>query len=480
MNKLVKNYLMYLFYEVVALIVPLFTAPYLTRILHSDNFGIYSYVYSATSLICTVSLIGLNSYGSRQTAYDRDDKNNLNEMFWELLIIRLFCGVVGTIIYFVYASISGYSAYFLMFYAYYLANVIDLSWIFVGMENMFPCVLKNTLSKLVMFLGVFVLVKNEGDVGKYLLLVSISTLLANCSLILQIKKYVSRPKVIWNRLPKHLVQSFALCAPTIVAQIYLQVDKVMIEGLSSSISQVSFYDQAEKIIMIPLSVITSLSAVMMPRIANEFAKNNGKDEIERHLVLAGQYSMFMACPMMFGMMAVAQQFIPWYLGAEYYPTATALIILSPILILNSLAGISGSQYLIATNQMKVLLFSSIGAAFLNVICNALLIPKLDCIGAAIATVVANLISVIVQYSVMCKQINMKPVFVSSIRYFVVAFCMGAIIRVTTVVCGLTASVVSTVIQVIIGVVVYFLVMMILRDEVLIKGVDMIINKAKRK
>ena len=232
--------------------------------------------------------------------------------------------------------------------------------------------------------------------------------------------------------------------------------------------------------MIPLSVITSLSAVMMPRIANEFAKNNGKNEIERHLVLAGQYSMFMACPMMFGMMVVAQQFIPWYLGAEYYPTATALIILSPILILNSLAGISGSQYLVATNQTKVLLFSSIGAALLNVMCNALLIPKLDCIGAAIATVVANLINVIIQYSVMCKQINMKPVFVSSIRYFVVAFCMGAIIRVTTVVCGLTASVISTLIQVIIGVVVYLLVMMILCDKVLIKGVDMIINKAKRK
>lgn len=480
MNKLVKNYLAYLFYEIVALIVPLFTAPYLTRVLHSDNYGIYSYVYSATSLICTISLVGLNSYGSRQIAYGRDSSKTLNETFWELFIMRLVCGTIGTIIFVVCAQVSGYSIYFYLFYAYFLANVVDFSWIFVGMERMAPCVIKNTLAKVAMFAGVFVLVKNESDVGKYLALVSISTLIANLSLIPVSKKYIKKPKANLHKIPKHLLQSFALCAPTIVTQIYLQVDKVMLERLSSSISQVSFYDQAEKIVMIPLSVITSLSAVMMPRIANEFAKGDQKDSIERHLILAGKYSLFMACPMMFGIIGVSSNFIPWYLGSEYLPSASAMMVLSPILVLNSLSGISGSQYLVATNQTKVLLFSSLGASALNIVCNALLIPHFGCVGAAIATVFSNFINLLIQYSVMCRQINMRSVFKSGFRYAIDAMIMLGVIIALTNVMKLQSTVTTTLIQVLIGGIVYCGISAIRKDEIWLLGYTMLKNKFKKR
>lgn len=480
MNKLVKNYLAYLFYEVVALIVPLFTAPYLARVLHAENYGIYSYVYSATSLICTISLIGLNSYGSRQIAYDRDSKDLLNETFWELLVMRVACGVIGTIVFIICAQLSGYSVFFYLFYTYFLANVIDLSWIFVGMEKMLPCVVKNTSAKVVMFAGVFILVKTENDVGKYLALVAISTLLANISIVPLAKKYVSKPKVNLDKIPKHLLQSFALCAPTIVTQIYLQVDKVMLEGMASSISQVSFYDQAEKIVMIPLSVITSLSAVMMPRIANEFAKGDKKDSIERHLVLAGKYSLLMACPMMCGIIGVSSCFIPWYLGTEYLPSSSAMMVLSPILVLNSLAGISGSQYLVATNQTKVLLGSSIAASTLNVICNAMLIPNFGCVGAAVATVLANLVSLLVQYTVMCKQINMKPVFLSGSRYFVDAVIMLFVIFITTQVLGLRPAVMTTALQIVLGGITYCVTLTLRKDEIWIMGYSMLKNKFRNK
>lgn len=480
MNKLVKNYILYLFYELVALLVPLFTAPYLARILHADNYGIYSYVYSATSLICTISLIGLNSYGSRQIAYDRDSKDLLNETFWELFIMRVVCGVIGTIVFIICAQLSGYSIFFYLFYAYFLANVIDFSWIFVGIENMLPCVLKNTLAKIVMFSGVFILVKSENDVGKYLALVSISTFIANLSLVPLARKYIGKPKVNLNKIPKHLLQSFALCAPTIVTQIYLQVDKVMLEGMASSISQVSFYDQAEKIVMIPLSVITSLSAVMMPRIANEFAKGDKKDSIERHLVLAGKYSLLMACPMMCGIIGVSSCFIPWYLGTEYLPSASAMMVLSPVLVLNSLAGISGSQYLVATNQTKVLLWSSIAASTLNVICNAILIPNFGCIGAAVATVLANFVNILAQYAVMCKQINMKPVFLAGSRYFADAVVMLFVILATTKVLDLRPAVMTTILQIALGCITYCVILVLRKDEIWIMGYSMLKYKFRNK
>lgn len=480
MNRLVKNYLAYLFYDVIALVVPLFTAPYLARILHADNYGIYSYVYSVTSLICTISLIGLNSYGSRQVAYDRDNEDLLNETFWELFIMRLVCGVVGTIVFIVCAQSSGYSIFFYLFYAYFLANVLDFSWIFVGLERMLPCVLKNTASKLVMFVGVFILVKTENDVGKYLLLVAVSTLVANLAIIPLARKYISRPKVNLKKIPKHLLQSFALCAPTIVTQIYLQIDKVMLKGMSSSIGEVSFYDQAEKIILIPLSVITSLSAVMMPRIANEFAKDAKADSIEKNLTLAGKYSVLMAFPMMCGMIGISSSFIPWYLGNEYLPSASAMIVLSPILVLNSLTGISGSQYLVATNQTKVLLVSSIVASTLNIICNAFLIPRFGCIGAAVATVSANFVNLLIQYSVMCKQINMKNVFQAGYKYFLDSLIMLLLIIFTTKSLKLQPTVSTTILQIVLGGTAYILILALRKDDILLIGCSIIKSYFQKK
>ena len=105
----------------------------------------------------------------------------------------------------------------------------------------------------------------------------------------------------------------------------------MIGWLTNGTSQISYYDQAEKIVIIPLTFITVLSTVMMPRIANEFKRGN-QTVIGGLLEKAAGYSMFLALPMMFGLMGIAYKFIPWYLGRAFMATAKAVVILSPMVI----------------------------------------------------------------------------------------------------------------------------------------------------
>lgn len=463
MNKIAKNYILNLIFEIVAIFVPLLTAPYLTRVLHADNFGIYSYIQSVTAIISSLALLGVYSYGNRQIAYCRDNPQELSNTFWEIMILRSILGLVGTIIYFGFAVFSEYGHYFGLYYAYFLAIIIDCSWIYVGIENMLPCVLKNIAIKLLTFIGVFVLVKNENDVGKYFALVAFGSLIANISVYTQLRGIIKKPRISWGRMWKHLKGAFFLYLPQIASLLYLQMDKAMIEGMTGATSQVSFYDQAEKIVTIALSCITALSTVMMPRIANEFKKGN-YNKIVYYINKSAKFSLALAVPMSVGLICTATCLIPWYLGDDYIATAYAIIAISPITISNALIGISGKQYFIATNNVKIITVSNFVAAGVNLGVNAWLIPKYGYMGAAIATLLASYTNVLIQFVELNKSIKIRNVLKGSLRYIVISLLMGGIIFAETHLFKFNASFSTTVIQVLTGVTFYIAVLIILKDE----------------
>ena len=91
------------------------------------------------------------------------------------------------------------------------------------------------------------------------------------------------------------------------------------------------------------------------------------------------------------------------LGASFEPTIRAIKIMAPILITNTLIGISGSQFFTATNQIKVLIISQFSAAILNIFVNIMLIPQYSFMGATVATLLTSCVSVCIQFYYMLKQ-----------------------------------------------------------------------------
>lgn len=462
MNKLAKNYIYNLIYQLFVMFVPLITAPYLARILGAKNLGVFSYVSSSASIISTIASLGIYTYGNRLTAYNRDDFKLLNRGFWELMMTKIILGIVGSILYFVYASAGGYFIYFLLYYPWFFAGIIDCSWLFVGVEDMKPTVIKNFSVKLIGVVGIFVFVKTQSDLWKYVLLLSISTVIPNILVYTQIKKYIYKPEIIYNEIPQHLKGAFSLFLPQIASLIYLQMDKVMLEWLTGDTSQISFYEQAEKIVTIPLTVITAISTVIMPRLANEY-KNKNSEQVDVLINTVGQFSMMLAIPMMVGIVLIAEKFVPWYLGKEFEPTIIAIIMISPLILTNTLSGLSGSQYFTATNQINVIMKAYITAAACNVITNAVLIPKFAYIGAAIATLLSSVISVGIQYYYFTKQVNIKLMFKVSCKYFIYTFFMAVIIYLTTY--KMPVSPITTLIQIVIGIMLYIICLVAFRDKI---------------
>lgn len=466
LNRITKNYLYNVLYQVFILLMPIIVTPYLSRVLGPDNLGVYSYVFSVTNVISILTLIGIYNYGNRQIAYERNDKQKMSQTFWEIMLLRVLIAVVGSAVYFAVAFyLEKFTVYFLQYYCFLLAAYLDCTWLYVGVEDMRPAVLKNFFAKLVGVICIFIFVKQRADIGNYLLILSISILIANLAAYVELGKYIEPVKINMHNLGRHIKDSIWLFLPTIASLIYLQVDKIMIEWITGQTSQVAFYDNAEKIVMIPLTFITVLSTVMMPRIANEYKQGN-KDKINDLIVRAAKTALFLSFPMAFGIAAVAAGFIPWYLGKDFLPVVGALYCLCPIVISNSLEGISGKQYFTATNQISILTIAYTSTALLNVILNFIFIPKFNFYGAAIATLLCSYLSVGIQYFVMERQINLKPLIIPFLKYGLMGIGMFIIVFGCTQ--HLSPSVFKTLLQLLIGCVCYAGIALLIKDEFFLK------------
>ena len=471
MKKLVKNYIYNLIYQVFLVIVPLITAPYLAKTLGSKALGIYSYICSVSSIITNLGLIGLNNYGAREVAYSRIEQRKLDKVFADINILRLILLLIISIPYWIIILQSSYKLYFSIQYILIFSTFIDTSWLMIGLEEMKIVALRNFAAKLITVIGVFLLVKNSNDLWIYFAIFSVATLVTTLSLIFQLKKYINYEHFDLRNMYKHIKGSFLLFLPQVATIMYLQVDKIMLKAMSDT-SQVAFYDQAEKIVSIPLALITALGTVIMPKLATDF-RNNHHEEIEKTIQIVIKFSLFASLPMMFGLMSISKTFIPWFLGSEFLPVASAIVIIAPIIVLNSLANISGNQYFTATNQTRIMTISYMAAAIINIILNAILIPKWQYKGAAIATLLSAFISVIIQYSVMRKQISVKKAFLTSTKYLLASllmFCMCCILR------TLGSTWYITLMQLFIGVLMYIVILLLTKDEMLNKIILTLIKK----
>ena len=468
MNKLVKNYIYNVVYQVFLIIVPIVTAPYLARVLGATQLGIYSYINSISSVLTTVGLLGLNNYGIRQIAYVQEDKEERNRIFSEIMYARVLLMIIISLIYYGIIINSEYYSYFIVQYFLIISIFIDASWILIGLEDMGIVVFRNFIAKLLTVIGIFTLVRKKSDLWIYISIFSFITFITTISIYPYINKYVKLKKCKLKDIFYHFKQSIFLFLPQVAILIYLQVDKIMLKYITTNASQVSFYDQAEKLVQIPLSVITALGLVMMPRLATEFKKKNNK-AIKNYINKTIVFALFLAYPMTFGIAGIAGTLIPWYLGKEFIPVISAIIIISPIIIINSLINISGTQYFTATNQIRILTISTTSSAVINVIINIFLIPIFSYKGAAIATVVSATISLIIQYSYLNKQIKIIKNIILTLKYLIISIIMGSIVYFIGVKMG--PMPVTTIIQILMGVFIYLIVLYAMKDEIVLECID---------
>lgn len=458
---LVRNYLYNVAYQVLVLLAPLVTAPYLARVLGAECLGIYGYIAGVSSVMQTVMMLGLYTYGNRQIAYSRDDPDAVNRAFWELMSLRCFCGAIGLVAYIAFAIGSKYRLYAFAYLPWLVANILDISWLFVGFEDMKPTVMKNAGIKLASILGILIFIKEQEDLWLYFLLISVGTLLGNISLYPYAGKYVSFPELKANGIAEHLKGSVSLFIPEAAASLLLQVNRVLLGSVLPDADQTGFYDQGDKIVNIPMTFVTVFSTVMMPRVAHEVSAGS-EESAGYYVVEAGKPALMIAIPLSLGIAGSAANLVPWFLGPGFEPVIPVVQILSPIVVANCLMGMTGSQYLTARNETRFLSFVNAIGLMLVLMLDALVIRSYGALGAATSIVVSRFVVSILQLVKVRNNLPLRKLIRPCVHYIAAAMIMLVVIEVDAFM--VPHGAVLTIVQFVTGVLTYFTILKLLKDE----------------
>lgn len=431
-GRLVKNYIYNTLYQILVLIAPLITTPYISRVLGVTNIGIYQYSQSIANYFVLIGAVGTSLYGQREIAYLQDNSKERSTVFREIEIFRLTATLLCTIVYFmIFCTHGSYPKIYTILMLEVLATAFDISWFFMGMENFKITVIRNTIIKLTGIVCVFLFVKAPDDLGIYTMCVTAPLFFGNLSLWFSLNKYLGKASLTIQELVygirDRLKPIFVLFLPQVAMDVYLLLDKTMIGILGSHIDQVGYYSQGQKIVKIVLMVVTSLGTVMLPAMSALFAKGD-HEGIVKSVKTAFRIIYMLSFSLLFGLCAVASRFVPIFFGKGYDPVINLIIIISPILVIIATSNVIGKQYLLPTNQQKAFTVSVLAGAGVNFILNMLLIHFWDAVGASIATVIAELAVTGVQCWYVRKQLPLKECLTSGIRYAIYGAIMFLAVR----------------------------------------------------
>lgn len=426
-NDLKQNFIYNLAYQILILIIPLITAPYLSRVVGPSGVGVYSYTYSIVYYFMILVLLGVNNYGNRMIAKNRDDKEELSKTFWSIYLFQLLMGIIMLILYIVYILIlnNEYKSISLIEAFFILSAILDINWFFFGIEDFKKNVIRSTFVKISNVILIFLFVKSSNDLWKYVLIMSGMTCLSQIILWRFLKDKINFTKVTWNDVRRHIKPNFILFIPVVAVSIYKMMDKIML-GILANVTEVGFYEQAEKIINIPIAIISSLGTIMLPRISNLAAKGEEK-KINEYIEKSVSFMMFMAFPMSFGLMAISYNFAPLYFGEEFQKTGILMILLATTIPFLSFANVLRTEYLIPKEMDKVYIISVTLGAITNLVMNLVLIPRFSSIGACIGTILAEFIVMLYQAIILRKKLKILTYVKSSFHYFLHSIVMLCLI-----------------------------------------------------
>lgn len=471
-----RNYIWNTVNQVFILLVPLIVTPYLSRVLGADGIGIYSYVNSIASYFIITAILGTTLYGQRSIACVRNHREECSRAFWEIQIFRMLASTICLAFFFVMISFVKENILIYLILSINIVNVIfDISWFYYGIEDFKKIAIRNFMVKICHMIFIFIFVNDPSDLWLYAASVVGFAILGNASMWFSLPKILVKVRGIHPL--KNIKDIILLFLPTMATQIYCVLDKSMIGWITGSAYQNGCYEQAEKVARFSLSIVTSIAMVVLPRVANLF-ENQKKEDVLFYIYKAYRFTTFLAFPIMFGLIGVAGTFVPVFFGEGYDLVEVLMPVFSILVVAVSLAYLTGYSYLISTKQQNVYTISVAIAAVCNLAINLILIPRIGAIGAAIASVSAEIIGVSIQIGYCClsHQLELKKIFEGAFKYLLSSFFMLVVLLITqrylpTSVLGLLALIAT-------GVVSYGLLLVILKDEFFRNNVKMVFQKLR--
>jgi len=470
------NYILSTLYELLCIITPFITAPYLARVLGAEQIGVNSLVTSHQAYFLLLATLGTSAYGSREIARNRDNEYERSKVFWEIEILSILTSCISITGWILFVLLSTqYKIYYIILTIGILNRLFEINWLYSGLEQFKYTITRNAIVKIIGIILIFLFVKTKEDLYLFILINTSCTFLGSLSMWIPLKKFIIKIPLKELKIFRHLKETLIFFIPTIATSIYTILDKTLIGAITHEESQNGYYEQANKIITI-IRTITfgSLNTVMGSRISYLYTQKK-IDEIKDKISKSIDFVMLIGIGCCFGIIGVANHFVPFFYGPGYDEVIPLLYILSPIVLIISISNCLGSLYYTPVGKrIQSAMYLIIGAV-LNLIANLILIPSLKSRGAAIGSIIAeSIISIL--YFANCKgfytlkqlALSVYKKIIAGLIMFIYLFIINKYV--------LLSHEVTLLIQVSGGIIIYFLILLLFKDSIILYCKNVLIKK----
>ncbi len=456
------NFVMSMAYQVLVVILPMITAPYVARVLGADKSGIYSFTASYQTYFSMFAALGTVSYGSREIARNRKDRPLRSKLFWEIELMTVLTSTVSIIAFIAFiASRDRYQIYYIPQVMAILAVMFDISWFFTGIEEFRYIVTKNAVFKLLGAVMIFALVHKPEDLLIYIIILSASTMLGNMSMWIHMPRFLAPVDFRTLKIRRHLKETLVYFIPSVATSVYTVLDKTLIGEITRNEAENGCYDKVVQIINIMKALtFTALNSVLGARISFLFAEKK-YDEIRMRIETSINYILFMGLAIGFGLAGVAPRFIPWFLGPGYDRSVMMLIMMSPIVVIIGVSNCLGSQYYTPSGKRAQSARFIIAGSVVNLILNLILIPRFWGYGAIAASLIAELTITILYITFAGESFHPVVLLRDGWKKLIAAALMFAAVRLIDP--YFNSNFIALVCEVCLGGAIYIAVLFILRD-----------------
>lgn len=492
-----RNYIYNVVYQLLLIIVPLIVTPYISRKLTPEGIGQYSFSFSVISYFTIFASLGFGTYSQREIAKYQGDSNKQSCIFWEIIICRLCSVLIALCINILLSFLKIYGDYSILLFIMSIniaSLAFDVAFFFQGNEQFGKIVLANSIIRIIGVISIFIFVKNENDVWKYTLIQGLILFFGYISLWIYLPKYLKKVNVTDLRPFKHLKPSIILFLPTIAISIYTVLDKTLIGLLITDTYSIitsdgveiikkysdlenGFYEQSEKLIKLAMTIITCIGSVMIPRNTQEYTKGN-LEQVKQNVYISSRLIWFIGVPIMFGLIAISSNIVPWFYGDGYEKCEVLLSIFSCLSIIIGFSNVFGLQYLMPCGKDWKYTIPLLIGAFINLTLNLIFIKLWWSIGAAIASIIAELCVTLCMGFAIRKEIDLKKVLFMSWKYLLSGGIMLMVIKLLS--DRMNATMMNSFILIILGGLIYLFILFLVKEQFVYLAINKIKNRINNK
>lgn len=452
-NKLVINAIYQVSFQLLKIGLPLVTIPIVSHALGAQGLGRYNFINSIATYFILLMSIGTSEYSIRSIALVRESRLKRSKVFWEIECLNILIGFIVLLFYLLLITQVNDKLYYLIVGITVLSSVIDVNWFFSGMEEFKWITSISMIIKLIAFIAIVLLIHKPGDLKIYFIIQSVAIFLPNLLVWSKIFQYIQFTKFDLRTSWQHWTFSIQYFLGNVAINLYTNLNKTLL-GIFVTQAAVGIYTSATQLMSIFIIMADAIDTVLLPRMTHLYSQKNSDKSLQIMEEIIN-IQLFLSVAAMFGLISICGNFIPWFYGNDFLILEKIIPTIAPVVVLIPLGTSLACQYLLPQNRVREFNKSVIIPAVISVSLNFVLIPNIGIMGAVLASIIAEIVVVFLRLSLIYRETNFRLDLIKIGKYILSGLVMYIVIQTTT--SNLESIAETTILQVLVGIVSYFLI-----------------------